>query len=38
MDDLSALADAKPSVELYVTHRVDWVPEIPGAKQAQGMS
>lgn len=38
MDDAEALAAAKPGVELYAGHRVDWVPEIPGAKQAQGMS
>lgn len=38
MDDVGALAHAKPTVELYAPNRVSWVPEVPGAAQKQGMS
>lgn len=34
LDDLDALNKAKPTTELYVKHRVDWVPETPGAQQS----
>ena len=38
LDDVNALGEAKPGVELYVPHRVAWVSDVPGAQQAQGMS
>ncbi|KAF2417410.1 hypothetical protein EJ08DRAFT_600070 [Tothia fuscella] len=37
MDDVEALAEAKPGVELYVAKRVSWVPETRGAEQKEGM-
>ncbi|MCJ1383143.1 hypothetical protein MMC17_006256 [Xylographa soralifera] len=37
IDDLNALEEFKPDTELYVKHRVAWLPEIPGAAQLQGM-
>lgn len=33
LDDYDALNKAKPTTELYVKHRVEWVPETPGAQQ-----
>ncbi|KAH7062560.1 Mss4-like protein [Macrophomina phaseolina] len=33
LDDLDALNKAKPTTELYVKRRVEWVPEMPGAQQ-----
>lgn len=38
MDSKDAFEKAKPEVELYSTQRVDWVPEIQGAKQMKTMS
>ena len=38
LDDVDALAKAKPTVELFAPTRVDWVNEIPGAAQKQTMS
>jgi hypothetical protein len=38
LDDVDALANAKPDVELFAPTRVAWVNEIPGAKQNQNMS
>lgn len=38
LDDVDALAKAKPTVELFAPMRVDWVNEIPGATQKQTMS
>ncbi|KAI1205529.1 Mss4-like protein [Annulohypoxylon truncatum] len=33
LDDYEALNEAKPAGELFVNHRVSWVPEVPGATQ-----
>jgi len=38
LDDVDALAKAKPTVELFTPRRVDWVNEIPGAAQKQTIS
>ncbi|KAF2468437.1 uncharacterized protein BDR25DRAFT_231072 [Lindgomyces ingoldianus] len=38
LDDINALANAKPDVELFAPTRVEWVAAIANAKQAQGMS
>lgn len=38
LDDVDALAKAKPTVELFAPTRVEWVNEIPGAAQKQTMS
>ena len=38
LDDVDALAKAKPTAELFTLTRVDWVNEIPGAAQKQTMS
>ncbi|KAF2659902.1 hypothetical protein K491DRAFT_775153 [Lophiostoma macrostomum CBS 122681] len=38
LDDIDALAKAKPSTELYAPERVEWVSAIPHAEQKQGMS
>lgn len=38
LDDVDALAKAKPTVELFTPTRVDWVDKIPGAIQKQTMS
>ncbi|KAI0386319.1 Mss4-like protein [Hypomontagnella monticulosa] len=35
MDDLHALDDAKPVVELFSRSRVSWVPAVPGADQKE---
>lgn len=37
MDDVNALAEAKPVAELFAPHRVEWVNEIPGADQKSTM-
>ena len=37
MDDLDALHDARPTVELFAGHRVAWIPEIPGTTKLPGM-
>ncbi|KAI4859341.1 Mss4-like protein [Hypoxylon rubiginosum] len=37
MDDVNALDDAKPFVELFAPHRVGWVQEVPGAIQNPSM-
>ena len=37
LDDKNALSEFKPVTELFAKHRVDWVPEIPGAQQKEGM-
>ncbi|KAK4990712.1 hypothetical protein LTR66_006733 [Elasticomyces elasticus] len=37
LDDVNALNDAKPGVELYAPERVSWVKEVEGAEQKQGM-
>jgi hypothetical protein len=38
MDDVEALANAKPGVELFASNRVSWVPATEGAEQKDGMS
>ncbi|KAI1087295.1 Mss4-like protein [Rostrohypoxylon terebratum] len=35
LDDYEALNETKPLGELYVKHRVNWVPEVPGSVQNQ---
>ncbi|KAK5636306.1 hypothetical protein RRF57_012018 [Xylaria bambusicola] len=37
LDDINALDDAKPALELFASHRVNWVAEIPGAVQKTAM-
>lgn len=37
MDDIDALDNAKPALELYVPERVNWVKGIDGANQLKGM-
>ncbi|KAK8207935.1 hypothetical protein M8818_004188 [Zalaria obscura] len=37
MDDINALNDAKPAVELYAPERVSWVPALSGTEQLEGM-
>ncbi|KAK5171664.1 hypothetical protein LTR04_000029 [Oleoguttula sp. CCFEE 6159] len=37
IDDVKAMDEAKPGVELYAPTRVAWVPEIQGADQKDGM-
>ncbi|KAJ8096498.1 Mss4-like protein [Lipomyces tetrasporus] len=37
LDDINGLDDAKPVTELFVSHRVCWVPAIPDSKQAVAM-
>ncbi|GAP88251.2 putative glutathione-dependent formaldehyde-activating protein [Rosellinia necatrix] len=37
LDDVDALDNAKPIVELFANHRVSWVDEVPGAIQKQTM-
>nr|POE56422.1 putative glutathione-dependent formaldehyde-activating enzyme [Quercus suber] len=37
MDDVSALADAKPAVELFAPERVGWVSKVQGADQLKTM-
>jgi len=37
MDDLNALNDAKPALELYVPERVSWVNAVGGADQKKNM-
>lgn len=37
MDDMDALDNAKPAVELYAPQRVNWVPATGNADQAPGM-
>lgn len=37
MDDVSALEQAKPAVELYAAERVPWVGRVEGADQLKGM-
>ena len=38
MDDIDALDNAKPVVELFAPERVSWVPEVAGAGQVKTMS
>ena len=38
MDDVDALDQAKPAVELFAPERVSWVQEIPGAEQKKTMA
>ncbi|KAF2243950.1 hypothetical protein BU26DRAFT_492860 [Trematosphaeria pertusa] len=38
LDDVNALANAKPGAELYAPTRVSWVAAVEGAEQKQGMS
>ena len=38
MDDVAALGDAKPQVELYAPERVPWVAEVQGAEQKKAMA
>jgi len=38
LDDYEALNTAKPAAELFVKHRVEWVPEMEGAGQVEGMA
>ncbi|RYO92390.1 hypothetical protein DL766_000360 [Monosporascus sp. MC13-8B] len=37
MDDVNALEDAKPAVELFVGRKASWVLDVPGAKKVNGM-
>jgi hypothetical protein len=37
-DDIKAFDTYKPAAELFVPHRVSWVPEIKDAAQKEGMS
>ncbi|KAI0503413.1 Mss4-like protein [Xylaria bambusicola] len=37
LDDINALDDAKPAVELFAAHRAGWVVEVPGAAQKAAM-
>ena len=37
MDDLSALEDAKPGIELYAPNRPSWVSKVGGADQKLNM-
>ncbi|KAI0812866.1 Mss4-like protein [Xylaria sp. FL0064] len=37
LDDINALDDALPKVELFASHRVSWVKEVPGAAQKTTM-
>lgn len=37
LDNLSALNDVKPDVELYAPQRVSWLQPLAGAKQLKGM-
>ena len=37
MDDVNALEDAKPAIELYVPERVSWVGAVNGADQKKNM-
>ncbi|KAI1123566.1 Mss4-like protein [Nemania abortiva] len=37
LDDIDALDNAQPAVELFSSHRVSWVGEIAGAAQKAGM-
>ena len=37
MDDVNAINEAKPGVELYVPERVKWLTPIEGAAQKQNM-
>ena len=37
MDDVNALDDAKPAIELYAPERVSWVSAISGADQKKDM-
>jgi len=38
MDNVDAFEKAKPGVEFFCDQRVDWVPEIQGAKQLKTMA
>ncbi|KAI1274678.1 Mss4-like protein [Xylaria sp. FL0933] len=37
LDDIDALDEALPKVELFASHRVSWVKEVPGAAQKSTM-
>lgn len=37
MDDMEALNNAKPGLELYVPERVSWVEGVSGASQLKSM-
>jgi hypothetical protein len=37
MDDVSAMDDAKPAIELYAPQRVSWVAAVGGADQLKDM-
>jgi hypothetical protein len=37
MDDVNALDDAKPAIELYAPQRVSWVAAVGGADQLKDM-
>ena len=37
MDDFEALADAKPTVELFAAERVGWVSSVSGASSLESM-
>ncbi|KAI1347148.1 Mss4-like protein [Xylaria sp. FL0043] len=37
LDDINALDEALPKVELFASHRVSWVKEVPGAAQKSTM-
>ncbi|KAI0888303.1 Mss4-like protein [Annulohypoxylon maeteangense] len=37
LDDYEALNEAKPVGELFINHRVNWVPEVPGTAQKSAM-
>ncbi|KAI9874175.1 MAG: hypothetical protein M1830_010101 [Pleopsidium flavum] len=38
MDDVGAFKEARPGAELFAKQRVEWVPEVEGAKQLEGMA
>ena len=37
MDDVNALNDAKPAIELFSEHRVSWIPAVEGTNDLKGM-
>ncbi|RYP71999.1 hypothetical protein DL771_004468 [Monosporascus sp. 5C6A] len=37
LDDVNALEDAKPAVELFAGRKPSWIPDVPGAGKLDGM-
>ncbi|RYP43426.1 hypothetical protein DL768_009941 [Monosporascus sp. mg162] len=37
MDDINALEDAKPALELFAVRKASWILDVPGAKKLDGM-